>query len=90
MPPVNEGATFGAIRWSIGVHLAPSVYEPVAGVYECLREYRLCFRVACSCENAAINECRASPGFPLKIVFKQEGPSIIVVSAYPVRKERGR
>ena len=32
----------------------------------------------------------AKYGFPLKVVFAKKGRSIIVVSAYPVRKERGR
>jgi hypothetical protein len=38
---------------------APSVDEPVASAYECAARIQAMPRVACSCEIAAINECRA-------------------------------
>ena len=36
----------------------PSVNEPVASVYECYARIQAMLSVACSCEDAAINECR--------------------------------
>lgn len=35
-------------------------------------------------------ELSSKYGFPLKVIFMQEGRSVIVVSAYPVKKERGK
>ena len=39
--------------------LSPKVSEPVASAYECAARIQAMPRVACSCEIAAINECRA-------------------------------
>ena len=36
------------------------------------------------------NELSEKYGYPLKIVFLIEGGRIIVLTAYPLRKERGR
>ena len=42
-------------------------------------------------KRTAVNRDLSSKyGFPLKVVFVHEGQAVIVVSAYPVRKERGK